>query len=119
MARRDGILDGFCGHVDAIEPVLWGWVSEIATPNRPVTFFLSIDRRHPIPVIADRPRGDVAASGLAGANCGFSVDLPARFLDGAEHELAVLLSDGRNLNLPGSLPRVALGPVRADLIPSS
>jgi ribosomal protein S18 acetylase RimI-like enzyme len=118
MTRHDGILDGFCGHVDAIEPVLSGWVSETSRPAAPVAFVMSIDRNHRIPVVADRPRADVAAAGLAAADCGFSVDLPARFLDGAEHELALLLPDGRNLNLPGSRASVALGPVRADLIPA-
>jgi ribosomal-protein-alanine N-acetyltransferase len=119
MARRDGILAGYRGHVDVVEPVLSGWVAEVARPAAPVTFFVSIDRSHPIPVIAGRPREDVAAAGLAAPNCGFSVDLPARFLDGAEHELAFILADGRRLNLPGSPASVALGPVPADLIPAS
>jgi ribosomal protein S18 acetylase RimI-like enzyme len=79
---------------------------------------LSIDRRHPVPVVADRLRADVAAAGLAGPNCGFSVELPPRVLDGAEHQLALLLSDGYRLDLPGSRASVALGPVRADLIPA-
>jgi ribosomal protein S18 acetylase RimI-like enzyme len=115
MTRRGGILVGYRGHVDAVEPVMSGWVSEIACPKRPVALLLSIDRGHQIPVVADRPRPDVAAAGLAAPNCGFSVELPACFLDGAEHELALLVSDGGNLSLPGSPARVALGPVRADL----
>jgi ribosomal protein S18 acetylase RimI-like enzyme len=119
MARRSGILPGYRGHIDAIEPVLSGWVAEIARLAAPVTLFLSIDWSEPIAVVADRPRADVASTGLAGANCGFSVDLPARLLDGAEHDLTMLLSDGRSLNLPGRPQRVALGPVRADLIPAS
>jgi ribosomal protein S18 acetylase RimI-like enzyme len=118
MTTRNCILEGYRGHVDAIEPVLSGWVAALARPRAPVTFILSIDRRHAGPVIANRPRADVAAGGLAGPNCGFSVDLPPRVLDGAEHELALLLSDGRRLNLPGSPPSVALGPVHADLIPA-
>src|SRR5260221_7740070 len=118
MTRRGDILLGYRGHVDAVEPVLSGWVNEAASPNRPVSFLLRIDRGHPIPVIADRPRVDVAAVGLGGPNCGFSLVLPARFLDGGEHELALLLPDGRTLNLPGRPASVALGPVRADLIPA-
>jgi ribosomal protein S18 acetylase RimI-like enzyme len=118
MPRRDGILPGYRGHVDAIEPVLSGWVAEIARPVAPVTFFLSIDRTSRIPVTADRSREDVAAAGLGAPNCGFSVELPARFFDGAEHELAFILADGRSLNLPGSPASVALGPVRADLVPA-
>lgn len=118
-ARRDGILPGYRGHVDAVEPALSGWVAEIERPAAPVSFFLSIDRGTPTPVIADRPRADVAAAGLAGPNCGFSVNLPARLLDGAVHELILLLSDGRRLNLPGRPASVALGPVRADLIRAS
>jgi ribosomal protein S18 acetylase RimI-like enzyme len=98
---------------------LSGWVGEIARPTAPVSFFVSIDRSHRIAVIADRRREDVAAAGLAGPDCGFSVDLPPGFLDGAEHDLALLLPDGCSLNLPGSPPSVALGPVRADLIPAS
>ena len=118
MTRRDGILPGYQGHVDAVEPVVAGWVSEALSPNRPVTFLLRIDHSRPIPVIADRPRADVAAAGLGGPNCGFSVDLPAHFLDGAEHALAFILPDGRSLNLPGRPAIVALGPVRAELIPA-
>jgi ribosomal protein S18 acetylase RimI-like enzyme len=117
--RRDAILAGYRGHVDAVEPVLSGWVSEIARPDAPVRFALCIDRGDPIPVIADRLRGDVAVAGLAHPNCGFAVELPARFLDGAEHEIMLLLSGGRRLHLPGNPGRVALGPVRADLVPAS
>jgi ribosomal protein S18 acetylase RimI-like enzyme len=119
MPHRDAIPAGFCGHVDAIEPTLAGWVVDLACPSVPVTSFLSIDRSHPLPVVANIPRPDVAAAGLGGPNCGFSVDLPAQFLDGAEHELALRLPDGRRLNLPGSPASVALGPVHADLIPAS
>src|SRR5258708_2144195 len=108
MTRR-GILLGYRGHVDAVEPVLSGWVNETASPNRPVSFCLRIDRGHPIPVIADRPRVDVAAAGMGGPSCGFSLVLPARFFDGAEHELAFILPDGRSLNLPGRPASVALG----------
>ena len=118
MTRRGGILLGYRGHVDAVEPVLSGWVNEAVSPNRPASFFLRIDRSDPIPVIADRLRVDVTAAGLGGPNCGFSLVLPARFIDGAEHELAFILPDGRSLNLPGRPSSVALGPVRADLIPA-
>jgi GNAT superfamily N-acetyltransferase len=118
MVNRDGILQGFRGHVDAVEPVLSGWVAEIERPTAPVLFFVRIDRSHRISVIADRRRADVAASGLAGPNCGFSVDLPPCFLDGAEHDFALLLPDGRRLNLPGSPASIALGPLRADLVPA-
>src|SRR5439155_7541822 len=118
MTRRDDILPGYRGHVDAVEPVLSGWVNEAARPNRPVRLFLGIDRAQPIPVIADRPRADVAVAGLGGPNCGFSLVLPAHFLDGAEHELGFILPDGRRLNLPGRPANVALGPVRGDLIPA-
>src|SRR6266853_1894689 len=103
------ILKGYRGHVDAIEPVLSGWVTEVARPAAPVGFTVSIDRGDRASVIADRPRSDVAAAGLAAPNCGFSVELPVQFRDGREHELALLLGDGRNLHLPGLPPSVALG----------
>jgi ribosomal protein S18 acetylase RimI-like enzyme len=119
MARGDDILAGFRGHVDAIEPVLSGWVAEIERPTIPVSFFVSIDRSHRIPAIADRMRADVTAAGLAGPNCGFAVELPAKILDGAEHHLAFFLPDGRSLNLPGRPASVALGPLRTELIPAS
>ena len=111
------ILDGYRGHVDAIEPVLSGWVSEIARPAVPVSLCLGIDGGRPIWLIAERPRPDVATFGLAEANCGFAVELPADCLDGGEHCLRLLLPDGRNLNLPGLPEPVALGPVRAELVP--
>ena len=119
MALRDGILPGYRGHVDAIEPVLSGWLADTSRPSAPVAFVVNIDRIHRIAVVADRPRADVAAAGLAAPNCGFSVDLPPGIFDGAEHDVALLLPDGRDLNLPGSRSSVALGPVRADLIPTS
>lgn len=93
-------------------------MSEVARPTAPVRFSVSIDASVLIPVVADRPRQDVAAAGLASVNCGFAVELPVRLLDGAEHDVAFLLPDGRNLNLPGRPVRVALGPVPADLVPA-
>jgi ribosomal protein S18 acetylase RimI-like enzyme len=119
MARGDDILNGYRGHVDAVEPVLSGWVTEIADPAASVAFIVSVDLSHRIPVIADRKREDVATAGLASPNCGFAVELPADVLDGAEHQIALLLSDGRSLNLPGYPPSLALGPVRADLVPAA
>lgn len=116
MAQREEMLPGYRGHVDAIEPTLSGWVSEIARPGVPVSLALRLDRHHRIAAIADRARPDVAAAGLAASDCGFSLPLPAGFLDGAEHRVDLLLSDGRSLNLPGMPERVALGPVPADLV---
>jgi ribosomal protein S18 acetylase RimI-like enzyme len=116
MAMRDGILAGYRGHVDVVEPVLSGWVGEIARPSAPVRCLLSVDRKRRVPVVADRLRADVAAAGLAGPNCGFSVGLAPDLLDGAEHEIALLLADGRHLNLPGMPASVALGAVQADLV---
>lgn len=118
MARGDGTLTGYVGHVDAIEPVLAGWLAEAARPSAPVAFFVCIDGADRIAVVADRPRPDVAAAGLAAAGCGFRLDLPPAALDGIEHEIALVLPDGRRLNLPGLPPRVALGPVAAELVPT-
>ncbi len=84
----------------------------------PVAFALGIDGAERIPAIADRPRPDVAAAGLAGMNCGFAVALPCRWRDGAEHAVGLFLPDGRGLGLPGCPPRVALGSVPADLVPA-
>jgi ribosomal protein S18 acetylase RimI-like enzyme len=98
--------------------VLSGWLAEAGRPAAPVSFSLRIDGRHRLAVTADRPRADVAAAGLAGPNCGFAVDLPAGFCDGGEHELALLLPDGRNLALPGLPPSVALGLVVPQLLPA-
>lgn len=116
MSASAGILSGYRGHIDAVEPALSGWVSEIARPSVPVGCVLSIDAAAPIPLTADRARPDVAAAGLGGPNCGFAVDLPPRVLDGREHRLRLLLGDGRNLNLPGMPPSVALGAVTADVV---
>jgi [ribosomal protein S18]-alanine N-acetyltransferase len=116
MSRRDGILSGYRGHVDAVDPVLAGWVSEVAQPARPVRFVVSIDREHRLPVTADRRRSDVAEAGLAAPDCGFSLPLPSRVRDSAEHEVRLLLADGRSLNLPGIAATPVLGPVRAELV---
>jgi ribosomal protein S18 acetylase RimI-like enzyme len=118
-AGSDGVLAGYCGHVDAIEPVLSGWVVQAAHPAVPVALIVSIDGESQIPLVADRPRPDVAAAGLGGPYCGFAAALPSRLLDGAAHEVALLLPDGRNLNLPGRPQIVALGEVPAELIPAS
>src|SRR5437879_436761 len=119
MARRDGILAGYRGHVDAVEPILSGWVADIAQPAASVAFILAIDCSQRIAVRADRPRPDVAAAGLAKEHCGFAVALPERFLDGAEHRLELLLPDGQSLDLQGHPLHVALGPVDADLVPAA
>jgi ribosomal protein S18 acetylase RimI-like enzyme len=102
--------------VDAVDPVLNGWVTDIAHPSEPAVFFVGIDGQHRFPVVADRPRDDVAAAGLAGPRCGFSFEIPSRFRDGSEHDIALLLPDGRDLNLPGAPPRIALGKVDAELV---
>ena len=112
------MLPGYRGHIDAVEPTLSGWLAEIARPATPVALVLSIDGERRTAAIADRPRPDVAAAGLGGTNCGFRIDLPSDILDGAEHEIALLLPDGRALSLPGSPGRVALGPVHAELVPA-
>lgn len=111
-------LAGYRGHVDTVEPVLSGWVTDTVQPSEPVVLFVGIDGQHRFPVVADRPREDVAAAGLAGSRCGFAFEVPSRFRDGGEHELALLLPDGRSLDLPGSPPRVALGDIDAELVPS-
>src|SRR5947207_7955368 len=97
---RGSILAGYRGHVDQVEPVLAGWVAEIARPAVPVGFIVMIDRDRRISIVADRERPDVTAAGLAAANCGFSLALPERFFDGREHRVDLLLPDGRSLNLP-------------------
>src|SRR2546428_566754 len=112
-------LAGYRGHVDSVEPVLSGWVADVAGPDAPVAFMVAIDGSHRIAVRADRPRPDVAAAGLAKEHCGFAVALPERFLDGAEHRLELLLPDGQSLGLPGHPLHVALGPVAADLVPAA
>ncbi len=110
------VLPGYRGHIDSVEPVVAGWVAEVARPAATVAFVLVIDRHYRIAARADQPRPDVAAAGLAAAGCGFAIELPARFLDGAEHRLELLLPDGRSLSLPGHPLSVALGPVAADLL---
>ena len=112
------MLSGYRGHVDAIEPALTGWVGEIARPLEPVRFVVSMDGEPLTRVVADRVREDVAAAGLAAATCGFSLPLPPHLLDGAEHRIALLLPDGRSLDLPGLPVPVALGPVPIDLVPA-
>ncbi len=119
MTRRDGILAGYRGHIDSVEPVLSGWAAELARPGAPVTFTVTMDGGHRSAVRADRPRPDVAAAGLAAVNCGFAVTLPRRFFDGAERRLDLLLPDGQSLNLPGHPLWIALGPVKADLLPAA
>jgi len=112
------VLPDYRGHVDTVEPAVSGWVAEISRPGVPVAFELAIDGAERLAAIADRPRPDVAAAGLGAANCGFSVALPDRLFDGEEHRLALLLPDGRSLDLPGHGLRIALGPVASDLIAS-
>jgi ribosomal protein S18 acetylase RimI-like enzyme len=116
VTGRRRLLAGYRGHIDTVEPAMSGWLTEIARPGKPVAFAVRIDGHDCGTAVTDRARADVAAARLAGLNCGFSVALPARFFDGQEHELALLLPDGRRLNLPGCPPRVALGRVAADIV---
>lgn len=119
MPNSGASLPAYRGHVDAIEPALSGWVVEIARPEVPVAFAVGIDGAPGVPVVADRPRPDVAAAGLGPVRCGFAAALPARSLDGAEHAIAIILPDGRDLALPGLPRRRALGPVKPDLVPAA
>ena len=57
----------------------------------------SIDGDHWLSVVADRPRADVAEAGLAGPACGFSVELPGRFLDARNHAAQRGKSSGKFL----------------------
>src|SRR5262249_35761222 len=113
VMHRSAILAGYRGHIDSVEPVLSGWIAELARPKSPVAFVVAIDSTYRLAARADRPRPDVASAGLASPECGFAVALPRRFLDGAEHCLELLLPDGESLNLPGCPPNVALGAVEA------
>ncbi len=113
------ILSGYRGHVDTIEPVLSGWIADTAQPDVPVSLIINIDGRYAGSVTADAPRPDVAAAGLGGKRCGFSLRLPPHFLDGEEHQIAFHLREGRELALPGVPARVTLGPVRPKLIPAA
>ena len=119
MPARGGTLAGYRGHIDAVEPLLAGWIVDMAHPTEPVAFSVAIDDEWLISARADRPRPDVAAAGIGAADCGFAVELPSGVLDGAEHELALLLPDGRSLNLPGAPPRIALGRVHAAIVPAA
>jgi ribosomal protein S18 acetylase RimI-like enzyme len=117
MKRRGGLLFGYCGHTDAFEPVLCGWLVEISQPGRPVAFAVCLDDSVRIPVLADQPRPDVAAAGIGGPNCGFAVDLSGVCSNDVEYQLSLLTKDGRPLNLPNCPPRLFFGPARADVIP--
>jgi ribosomal protein S18 acetylase RimI-like enzyme len=119
MPGRGGTLPGYRGHIDAVEPLLAGWLVDAARPDEPVAFAVAVDGARVILADADRPRPDVFAAGLGGPNCGFAVELPSRVLDGAEHELTLLLPDGSNLHLPGAPLRIALGPVHAEIVPAA
>ena len=94
-----GILSGYCGGIDRIEPVLSGWVAEIARPEAPVTLLAVIDHRHRITAVADR--GEHRGDRPRRAPLRFRIALPPHLLDGAEHDLAVLLADGRRPELRG------------------
>jgi ribosomal protein S18 acetylase RimI-like enzyme len=117
MKRRGGLLFGYRGHADAFEPVLQGWLVEISQPGRPVGFVVCLDDAVRIPVLANRPRPDVAAAGLGGPNCGFAVDLSRVCRNGVEYQFSLLTEDARKLNLPGCPSRVFFGAVAADIVP--
>ena len=116
MKRRGGLLFGYRGHTDAFEPALRGWLVEIGPLARPVAFAVCLDDAVRIPVLANQPRPDVAAAGLGGPNCGFTVDLSGVCRPGVEYQLSLLTKDGRPLNLPGCPSRLFFGPARADIV---
>jgi ribosomal protein S18 acetylase RimI-like enzyme len=115
-SRRSGPLPGYRGHIDAVEPVLSGWVVETGRSHSPVELLLDLDGHIEARCIADRRRPDIADAGLGGPDCGFAIPIPGPFLDGTEHEIVLRLGDGRDLNLPGAPHRIALGPVKTDLV---
>jgi ribosomal-protein-alanine N-acetyltransferase len=106
----------FAGYVETIEPVFAGWIIDRQQPE-PVRFLVIVDASWRFALVADRPRLDVAASGLGPANCGFELHLPAPLFDGKAHAIDLILSDGGRLELAAWRSPVVLGPVSCRIDP--
>ena len=106
----------YIGHVEAIEPVLTGWVIDRNCPERGVSITALIDGAVRFVVIADQPRPDVAAAGHGALNCGFALALPVHLLDGRAHEFEMTAADAGPLELPGWHSPIVFGPLNSVVV---
>lgn len=101
----NGIL---IGHVDAVGPVISGWVSAPGGQG-PLTVCCVLDDTLWLSARADLPRPDVAEALGCGELCGFSFALPPMVMDGKEHALLLGVLGHEEFRFPGAPASVVLG----------
>jgi len=89
------------GHIDIIaNGIVAGWA--VSTPDSsPSPLFVFIDGTAVGNAICDTDRPDLALVGLRPNKAGFFWKIPAEFLDGRPHEIAIRFSDGTPLKCTG------------------
>ncbi|WP_243367276.1 GNAT family N-acetyltransferase [Fundidesulfovibrio soli] len=98
----------FPGHIDAVGPVVSGWVAAPAGEG-PLTVCCVLDDTLWLSARADLPRPDVAEALGCGELCGFSIALPPVVMDGREHALLLGVLGHETYRFPGAPTSVVLG----------
>lgn len=101
----NGIL---IGHVDAVGPVISGWVSAPGGQG-PLTVCCVLDDTLWLSARAGLPRPDVAEALGCVELCGFSLALPPMVMDGREHALLLGVLGCEGFRFPGAPESVVLG----------
>jgi len=93
---------GIYGAVDGLRDLaIEGWAWNPAAPGLPATVVLAAGGREVCRVVADVPRPDLAALGLAPNRCGFRIDVAELLSNGLATELDLRIADSDTI-LAGS-----------------
>ncbi|WP_025885397.1 glycosyltransferase family 2 protein [Asaia prunellae] len=85
----------FIGYCDGLQKeTLTGWAVNRLASNTPVRLHILVDGQEIAQILADQPRSDVQnALKTPHDRLGFSLSIPAQFIDGKEHVLSVRFPD--------------------------
>ena len=98
-----GFFDGMQGHIAV------GWACDLDFPDTPLEVEAVCDGRVVAAGLAKHFRGDVMAAGLPISNCGFRIDLGAKFTDCLGKQISARVRD-RGFVLGGSPQTVTENP---------
>jgi len=89
----------------------WGWACNPADPDKPLWLEAIIDDQPPVPLLANRQRGDLASAGFGRGWVGFHLYFPTPLDPRKPHTISVRrASDGQHLpHSPWSLPAAPAG----------
>jgi hypothetical protein len=89
----------------------WGWACNPADPDKPLWLEVVIDDRPPVPLLANRLRGDLASAGFGRGWVGFHLYFPTPLDPRKPHTIGVRrANDGQHLpHSPWQLPAAPAG----------